>query len=144
MFFKRFKDEGNSKNTSRGEVAEKFAQDFLKAQKLTIVETNYLTPRGELDIIAKQGDMLVFVEVRLRSNQQFGSAADSIDHRKQQRLIHAATHYLQSTQQWDKVSCQFDALCLTPDSENTGYGDSKSHKPMQYQVEWIRNAFSVG
>lgn len=71
----------------------------------------------------------------MRSGNSFGSAADSIDARKQQSLIYAATHYLQNTGQWDKVQCRFDALCLSPET-------SKPGKEKNYQVEWIRNAFN--
>jgi len=130
-----FKDEGKS---NRGAAAEKYAQRYLTAQHLKIITTNYLTPRGELDIIARDADTLVFVEVRLRSHHQFGSAADSINHRKQQRIIYAAKHYLQTNNLWDKVNCRFDALCLSPYS-----GNPNADNHHQYQVEWIRNAFSA-
>ena len=132
--FKRFKDDCDTPNP--GQAAELFARQYLQANKLKIVEVNYTTPRGELDIIAKEGHTLVFVEVRLRSCKGFGSAADSIHYQKQRSLIYAASHYLQNTNQYDKINCRFDALCLTPDT-------SKPGKKNSYQVEWIRNAFGI-
>jgi len=132
---KKLADQASSK-PDIGKDAENFAQRYLKSNKLKILETNYNTKRGELDIIGLDKDTLVFVEVRLRSHRRFGSAADSISYNKQQRIIYAATHYLQSTGQWEKVNCRFDALCLN-------LQPAKSSNANEYQVEWIRNAFSI-
>jgi putative endonuclease len=116
-----------------GAHAEQWAQQYLETQGLAIVANNYRSPRGEIDLIMREENTLIFVEVRLRSNKQFGSAADSIDARKQQHLIHAAQHYLQSKKLWDQVPCRFDAICLIKDPDNGN----------KYQVEWLRNAFST-
>lgn len=116
-----------------GARAEQWAQQYLETQGLAIVANNYRSPRGEIDLIMREKNMLIFVEVRLRSNKQFGSAADSIDTKKQRHLIHAAQHYLQSKKLWDQVPCRFDAICLTKDPDNGN----------KYQVEWLRNAFST-
>lgn len=129
MIFKQRKGADNN----LGANAEQWAQQYLEAQGLTIVANNYCTPRGEIDLIMQEGKTLVFVEVRLRSTNQFGSAADSIDAKKQRHLIYAAQHYLQSKKLWDQVSCRFDAVCLSKD-----HGISN-----EYQVEWLRNAFSA-
>lgn len=112
-----------------GKTAERLARDLLKRQGLRIREQNYRTPRGEIDIIAEDGDTLVFAEVRLRSNTAFGGAAATIDARKQQKLFYASAHYLQAEGLGETRPCRFDAICLTPD----GAGD--------YQLEWIRDAF---
>ncbi len=117
----------------RGQQAEQFAQQYLRRQKLKVVETNYKTTRGEIDIIARDGDILVFVEVRLRSHSGFGGAAESIDKHKRRRVIFAASHYLQSHGLWDKVDCRFDTLCLAPNPDNRA----------AYHVEWLPAAFSA-
>ena len=125
--------QGDNADGNLGARAEQWAQQYLKNQGLEIVTNNYRTPRGEIDLIMQEGTTLVFVEVRLRSANRFGSAADSIDIRKQQRLIRAAQHYLQATKLWDQVPCRFDAICLAKDPDNSN----------KYQVEWLRNAFST-
>lgn len=117
----------------RGQLAEKYARQYLASHQLEIIDTNYKTPRGEIDIVAKDGDMLVFVEVRLRSRNAFGSASDSIDAHKRKRIVSAAKHYLQSRGLWNHAICRFDAICLDPMPDN----------PAQYQVEWIPAAFAA-
>lgn len=71
------------------------AKAHLEARGLRLVQRNYRCPRGEIDLIMREGEMLVFVEVRYRRGTRFGSGAESVDRRKQARLIAAATDYLQ-------------------------------------------------
>lgn len=98
---------------SRGKQAEQLAARHLRKRGLKIIETNFLAPGGEVDIIARDKQTLVFVEVRYRASERFGSASETIDAKKQQRVIKAATHYLQQQQLWDKIACRFDTICLT-------------------------------
>jgi putative endonuclease len=129
MFFTK----KNESSSSIGTEAELWAQTFLEQQGLTIITKNFHTARGEIDLIMYHGHTLVFVEVRLRSTNRYGNAVDSIDKRKQQRIISAAQNYLQSKGLWDQVQCRFDAICLDKDPDNN----------TQYRVEWLRNAFSA-
>ncbi len=130
---KRYAGTANS-----GASAEDLACHYLSQQRLEIVERNYRTQRGEIDIIARDGDTLVFVEVRLRSNPSFGGAAQSIDARKQTRLISAAQHYLLKTGLTDALPCRFDAICMnTVDSPSPG----KSKPQDNRTIDWIRDAF---
>ena len=78
---------------------------------------------GEIDLIFRDGKVLVFVEVRQRSRSDFGGAAASITARKRQRLILAAQHYLLKHPDAD---CRFDCILIDGD-----------------QLEWLRNAFSA-
>ena len=73
-----------------GGEAESQAARFLERQGLRIVTRNYRTRQGEIDLVAQDGDVLVFVEVRLRSGGYFGGAAASVTPRKQSRIIAAA------------------------------------------------------
>ena len=107
-----------------GQEAERHAADFLQKQGLRLVERNYRCRLGEIDLIMEQGGTLVFVEVRLRRNPNFGGAAASITQRKQSKLIHAAQHYLQ--QQPKHPPCRFDALLLDG-----------------HEIEWIKDAFGA-
>ena len=131
-----FSSNQHSDKTSSGASAESLACRYLNRQGLKIIERNYRTQRGEIDIIARDENTLVFVEVRLRTNTGFGSAAQSIDTRKQARLISAAQHYLLKTGLTDAQPCRFDAICMSAvDADTAKVDSSNSH------IDWIRDAF---
>jgi putative endonuclease len=88
------------------------------------MESNFRCRFGEIDLIMHDGATLVFVEVRLRSNQKFGGAAASVTSAKQGRITRAAQIYLQ--QQSREMACRFDVVLL--DGERN--------------IEWIKNAFA--
>ena len=116
-----------------GTQAEQLAARFLKKQGYKISECNYLVRGGEIDIIARDRNEVVFVEVRYRKSDHYGSAEESIDGRKQQRLIKAASHYLQEHNLWDKVPCRFDTICITVDPA----------QPSRQDINWQKNAFTL-
>lgn len=95
---------------NRGDAAEALAAEFLSARGLTIVERNYRCRGGEIDLVARDRDTLVFVEVRLRSSRGFGGAAASITPAKRKRLRRAAGHYLATLGR--EPPCRFDAILL--------------------------------
>jgi putative endonuclease len=107
----------------KGEAAEAMAGQWLKKQGLTLIEKNYRCKFGEIDLIMQEKAILVFVEVRYRSNRQFGSAIDSITPAKQQKLLRTAEHYLQRLSQTPE--CRFDIIGIDT----------------QRQIDWVRNAF---
>lgn len=115
---------GSSIHQQRGEVAEQRAAEFLLAHGLTLVARNYRCRGGEIDLIARDGETLVFVEVRARRNNHYGGAAASITLSKQQRIIYAARHYLM--QQRCEPLCRFDAILIDGD-----------------KLEWLRSAFDA-
>jgi len=94
----------------RGEEAEKLAARFLADRGLGIVARNYRTRMGEVDIVARDGPALVFVEVRARSWGAYGGAAASVDFRKQRRIVAAARHYLARLRA--EPPCRFDVLVI--------------------------------
>lgn len=79
-----------------GILGEKMARDFLQKKGYQVIESNYRCPYGEVDIIARDGDHLVFVEVRTKTSREFGHPEESITRTKQERLRQVALHYLQS------------------------------------------------
>jgi len=93
-----------------GARAEELAAAYLVARGLIVVTRNFRTRRGEIDIIARDRDTLVFVEVRLRSRATFGGAASSITPAKQARLLAAARGYLAKLGR--EPPCRFDAILL--------------------------------
>ncbi len=111
---------------NRGLAAEQLAETYLIKQGLNVVARNYHCRYGEVDLIMQASNTLVFVEVRMRKNYAFGSAAESITPAKQQKLIRAAQHYLQVQ---GEQACRFDAVLLNGN-------DLES-------IEWIENAFGL-
>lgn len=108
---------------NRGAAAEALAAQFLQARGIRIVERNYRCRGGEIDIIAREGSTLVFVEVRLRRGNAFGGAAASITPAKRRRLGFAARHYLGRLGR--EPPCRFDAILL----------DSLASE----RIEWLRD-----
>jgi len=81
-----------------GKIGEKLAQKFLKKRGYRICETNFRCRGGEIDIIAQQKDCLVFVEVRTKSNLDFGTPEESITRNKKEKLITSALTYINTHQ----------------------------------------------
>lgn len=94
----------------RGARAEALAADFLIGRGLVLVARNFRTRQGEIDLIVRDRDTLVFVEVRLRTRAGYGGAAASITAAKQARLVAAAQAYL--AQLGREPPCRFDAVLL--------------------------------
>ncbi|MDH2916373.1 MAG: YraN family protein [Gallionella sp.] len=111
-----------------GAQAEQTAARFLQQQGLRLIQANYRCRYGEIDLILKDGDTLVFAEVRMRSRSDFGGAAASIDARKQAKLVHTAQHYLSNLPLIPP--CRFDAILLTTPEGESG-------------IEWVKNAFEL-
>ena len=84
------------KRRETGILGEKIARDFLKKRGYRIRETNYRCPEGEIDIIAKHRDYLVFIEVRTKMSLEFGSPEESITPTKRGKLRAVAYHYKQT------------------------------------------------
>ena len=93
-----------------GAGAEDAAERLLTRHGLEILARNYRTRFGEIDLVAREGATLVFVEVRLRSGARFGGAAASVTASKQRRIQHAARHYLSRLA--TQPPCRFDVVTL--------------------------------
>ncbi len=99
----------------RGQIGEAAAAAFLQEQGYRLIKRNYQCPLGEIDIIAQDGDELVFVEVRARSSSAFGTPQETIDWRKRQRLRHLASYYLSRHGTQGNRPCRFDVLAVRLD-----------------------------
>ncbi|MEC9339943.1 MAG: YraN family protein [Pseudomonadota bacterium] len=113
---------------ARGAVAERIACDYLRRRGLDLAERNFRVRGGEIDLVMRQDETLVFVEVRARRSNQWGTAAETVTTRKQRRLLLAAQYYLQST--GHVGPCRFDVVALTGE-------------PGRERVDWIRDAFQL-
>jgi putative endonuclease len=93
-----------------GEAAEDHALHWLQARGLDLVERNFRCKAGEIDLILREGQTLVFVEVRQRADPRFGGAAASVTPAKQRRLLLAAQFYLQRLR--TSPPCRFDVVAI--------------------------------
>ena len=109
---------------------ERRAEAMLCAQGMQCVARNHRCRGGELDLVMLADQQLVFVEVRYRRGVRFGTAAESVDARKQQRLIRAAEDFLMCFPQFANHPCRFDVMALYGDADAPG-------------CDWIAGAFSA-
>lgn len=96
------------KNT-QGESGERLASALLLREGYRILERNYRCRQGEIDIIAEEGEVLVFVEVRSRRSDAYGDPLETVDFVKQSRITHAARHYLAAQRKMDR-QVRFDVV----------------------------------
>jgi putative endonuclease len=108
-----------------GRDKERLAGDYLVRQGLRPVARNHRCRFGEIDIVMRDGDTLVFVEVRYRASPRFGTPAETVDARKQRRLTAAAADYLRCHP--SVLPCRFDVVAIGA----------------QDQIEWLKDAFSA-
>lgn len=137
MFNRNKDDAPHEKNTSHltlGIHAEAQAEAFLHQQGLVTRMKNYRCKLGEIDLIMLHKNtrttVWVFIEVRLRTNKRFAPAIETVDYRKQQKIIKTAMRFLQEQRLYDKVACRFDVIAL----DQTGTAPP---------IQWIQNAFSA-
>ncbi|MDD5393272.1 MAG: YraN family protein [Thiothrix sp.] len=110
----------------RGENTEQLACKHLQANGLKLLHQNYRLRTGEIDLIMRDGAIIVFIEVRYRKTQRYGGALLSIDPRKQARIIRTAQHYLQYRA--PDTQARFDVIAVEGDDG----------------IQWIKNAFDLG
>ena len=94
-----------------GDKGEKLAEDFLKRKEYEIIQRNYRCRMGEIDIIAKQDDVIVFVEVRTKQTESFGPPEQSVTSGKINRITKAALSYLQEKELAGRT-CRFDVIAI--------------------------------
>jgi putative endonuclease len=92
-----------------GERGERLAEKYLKKNGYRIVARNYRCPLGEIDLIVRDGDTIVFVEIKGKSSHRFGSAAEAVTAAKQRRLARVASHYLSTFKLHDSY-VRFDVV----------------------------------
>ncbi len=99
-----------------GNIGEAIAEKYLLSIGARILERGYTIRGGEIDLIAELGETIVFVEVKLRRSERFGSIYESITRSKQKFLSRAACVYLQTHHLTDRFA-RFDAILIRPDGE---------------------------
>ena len=119
------KDDKRTEKRIKGDDKERLAEAHLVAHGFILIERNFLCKGGEIDLIMKDQEYLVFIEVRYRASNEFGGALGSITAGKQRKLRRAAEFYL--LQQFGNTPppCRFDVIAIEGQNE----------------LEWIKNAF---
>ena len=110
---------------TRGNKAETQAAAYLSGQGLVLLERNFSCKLGEIDLIMRDNQTLIFVEVRLRHNPHFGSGAETVTIYKQRKIIKTAQYYLQTHANVENLDCRFDVISIAN------------------EIDWITNAFNL-
>ncbi len=117
----------------RGRRGEQEACRFLQRHGLRLLSRNYRCRQGEIDLVMRDKDTLVFVEVRCRSHRTYGGAEASVDARKRRRLLRTASNYLATEDCSPQTPCRFDVIGVYPEAAT----------PNSFHLEWIPNAFGL-
>jgi putative endonuclease len=120
--------EGQRTTQAVGQAGEAMALIYLRRKKYVIIETRFRFLRGEIDIIARERETLVFVEVKMRTSDAFGRPEESVTPAKQQQIRKVAEGYLLKRQLGD-VPCRFDVISIRP------------HDGAGYAIDHFVNAF---
>ncbi|HHF7366207.1 TPA: YraN family protein [Legionella bozemanae] len=112
----------------KGRIAEEKALAYLKRQGLELIKKNYNCRLGEIDLIMRDKDQLVFIEVRSRVSMQFGGGIASVTYAKRQKILKTAAYYLLEHQKYDQFALRFDVVSI----------DGKSAS-----ISWLKDAFGT-
>lgn len=124
-----------STSREQGELAETLACQYLEQQGLKLIERNFNSRVGELDLIMQHDQHLVFIEVRYRSHSAFGSGAESVTYFKQVKIIKTASLYLQSHSKLAKYPARFDVVSIDGFQPDNNFNNNN--------INWIKNAFDA-
>jgi len=115
---------------NKGKVAEEIACSHLKQNGLKLIDKNFYSRYGEVDLIMQDQDTLVFIEVRYRKNLDYGGALESVTPAKQKKIQTTALYYMQK--KGSEHNSRFDVVALTGNDINN---------QNKLSIEWIKNAF---
>ena len=108
---------------------EDVALEHLSANGLTLVDRNFRCRMGEIDLVMRQPNLLVFVEVRYRKSNRYATAAESVDLRKQRKLAQAAAYFLHRHAEFRQHVVRFDVVAFDAATDN------------QCTLQWLQDAF---
>jgi len=116
----------------QGNHYENLAAQWLQDRGMHLLAQNFRGKTGEIDIIARDREHLVFFEVRARSNRNYSTAAGSVDRRKQQRIMRTAQLFLQRHPELARLPCRFDVIAFEPRQSG-----------IHLEIRWIPGAFTA-
>lgn len=111
---------------AQGQTGEDLALAYLKARGLNLIERNYRSRMGEIDLIMQDREALVFVEVRARENTRDIHPFETITPQKQRRILQTAQLYLQTHNKSDSIDCRFDVIGVSLHNQH---------------IDWVKDAF---
>lgn len=111
-----------------GDNAESLALSFLQSKNFKLIEKNFKCKHGEIDLVMLSKSTLVFVEVRYRKHKAFGGGAESVDFRKQQKILKTAEFFLQRHVKYNQYPCRIDIISIGP---------------AETDIDWIPNGFEA-
>jgi putative endonuclease len=114
----------------RGRWAEQTALEYLLSKKLKLLDKNFRSAFGEIDLIMQDKNIILFIEVRYRSSNHFHTALESINRKKCDRIISTSYQYLTENRSASQLDCRFDVVALSGSQETP-------------TIEWIKNAFQA-
>ena len=116
----------------RGLACETLAVGYLQERGVEVLARNLRCRAGELDIVARENDVLIIVEVRQRARSEFGGALESVNCTKQRKIIRTTRFFLQLHSDWRSHAIRFDVIAVagTPAGAHT--------------IDWVRDAFRAG
>ena len=115
----------------RGRHWEAVAADYLEDHGLTVLARGYRCRLGELDLVCRDGRLLVVVEVRARASSSYGSAVETVDARKRAKIVRATRHFLTTRREWHDAQVRFDVVA---------FDATDAEEPV---LRWIPNAFDA-
>ena len=113
-----------------GKIAEDIAANYLAKQGLVLITRNFHSRFGEIDLIALQQQILVFIEVRYRKDERYLAVVETIDAHKCRKLIATSEYYRVKHKSYQDYQCRYDVIAITGELD----------KPL---IEWIKNAFQA-
>lgn len=118
---------------AQGKAGERRAESYLLERGLKLVARNYNCRGGEIDLVMldpnpEDTEVLAFIEVRLRGRGALVGGSDSVDERKQRRIIHAARYFLMENDIFNEHACRFDVVAIDAEAD---------------RLEWIPDAFDL-
>lgn len=113
-----------------GKIAEDIAAQYLSKQGLKLIDRNFHCRFGEIDLIGLEQEILTFIEVRYRKNEQYLAVVETIDHHKCRKLIITSEYYLTQHKNYRSYQCRYDVIAITGELN-------------QPAIEWIKNAFQA-
>ena len=117
-----------ARGITTGQRAEAVAAAYLREHGLYLLDRNYRCKLGEIDLVMREGELLVFVEVRYRSSGRFGHAVQTVDLNKQRKLTRAARMFLLTNQIPATTRCRFDVVGINAVADD---------------IDWVRDAFDA-
>ncbi|MBN6523579.1 YraN family protein [Acinetobacter pittii] len=125
-----------------GKWAEQTALNLLQKQNYVWVTSNYYSRGGEVDLIVKRGQELVFVEVKARTIGNYGQACEMVTRAKQKKIIKTAMRFLQRYPSYQDFYCRFDVICFDF-PQKIAKTVQQDFSNFHYDLQWIENAFTL-